>query len=78
MYEIWIWNNPYPNTDERFKFSWNIANFISEGKRLEKPDDMNDKYYEIIENSWKQEPKERLKINEIEIELNELYINNIN
>ena len=39
---------------------------------------MNDKYFEIIENSWKQNPKERLTINQIENELNELYINYIN
>ena len=73
MYETWIWNNPYPPTDERFKFSWNIANFITSGKRLEKPEDMDKTYYEIIEGSWKQEPKERLTITEIEKELNSLY-----
>ena len=73
MYEIWIWNDPYPSTDKRFKFPWGIADFITRGDRLEKPDDMNYKYYEIIENSWKQNPKERLTINEIENELNKLY-----
>ena len=39
---------------------------------------MNYKYYEIIENSWKQEPNERLTINQIENKLNELYNNYIN
>ena len=73
MYVTWIWKDRYPPTDPRFKFAWGIANFITSGKRLSKPEDINDKYYEIIENSWKQNPKERLTINEIEKELNELY-----
>ena len=74
MYETWIWNDPYPPTDSRFKFAWSIANFVSEGKRLSKPEDMNYKYYEIIENSWKQNPKERITVQQIENELTELYI----
>ena len=78
MYEIWIWKHPYPNTDERFKYAWGIADFITSGKRLTKPDDMNYKYYEIIENSWKQNQNERLTINQIENKLNELYNNYIN
>ena len=43
MYETWIWNDPYPSTDPRFKFSWNIADFIISGNRLEKPKDINKK-----------------------------------
>ena len=54
-----------------------IADFITSGDRLEKPENMNDKYYSIIENSWKQNPKERLTINEIENELNKFYIEEI-
>ena len=69
MYEIWIWNDPYPSTDKRFKFPWGIADFITTGKRLEKPNDINETYWEVIEGSWKQNPKERLTINEIEKEL---------
>ena len=57
---------------KRFRFAWAIADFIIKGERLERPEDMNEKYYEIIKGSWKTNPKERMKIEEIERDLETL------
>ncbi|EMD43882.1 serine/threonine kinase, putative [Entamoeba histolytica KU27] len=35
LFEAYIWNTPYPI--EKFKYPWDIAQFIGSGKRLEKP-----------------------------------------
>ena len=63
MYEGFIWNNAYQG--EIFKFPWKIANFVCEEKRLEKPSEIKDDYYELITKCWQQEPKERLEISAI-------------
>ena len=48
----------YPKS--RFKFEWKIAEFVSQGKRLEKTEEMNDNMYELISKCWKQDQKERI------------------
>ena len=71
MYAIFSWCEAYPKS--KFKYAWDISDFISDGKRLPKPDDINDDLFELIELSWKQKPEERIEIDEI-INLLKYYI----
>ena len=63
MYEILTWQDCYPKSE--FKFAWDIADFVSSGKRRPKPDDMNDQIYELIEKSWKHNIHDRININDL-------------
>ena len=63
MYQTYVWRDVYPKS--QFKFPWKIAEFITNGKRLEKTDEMTDKQYEIIQKSWAQEPIDRITISQI-------------
>ena len=63
MFEVMKWGNAYSKT--LFKHEWDIANFICEGKRLTLEFISNETMKEIISNSWQQEPKERLSIDEM-------------
>ena len=56
MYECMKWGEAYEG--DKFKFSWDIANFVISGKRLDKPKGMRDDIYSLISECWKQEPKE--------------------
>lgn len=68
IYELFTMTNAYPKT--RFKYEWNIASFVSNGKRLSLECINNKTIKEIIENSWKQNPHERYKIDDIINKLN--------
>ena len=48
---------------------------IINGKRLMKIDEMSDEMFELIENSWLHNPKERKSIDEIIEKLEQLYEN---
>ena len=64
MLETMIWGDAYPKSI--YKFPWDIADTISAGKRPSTIDSVeNEKMKELIDLSWKQDPKERLKMNEI-------------
>ena len=64
MLELMIWGDVYPKTI--YKFAWDIADTISIGKRSETINVVeNEKMKELIVNSWEQDPKDRLPINEI-------------
>ncbi|EDR27385.1 protein serine/threonine kinase, putative [Entamoeba dispar SAW760] len=65
MYEVGQWNDPFPKSDERFGFPWKIAEFITSGKRLERPITLPENLYNIITHSWTQNPKQRLLISSI-------------
>ena len=67
IYEVMKWGEAYPKS--LFKFEWKIKNFISTEKRLSLDCISNEKIKEIISNSWQQDPKERLTIDEILIKL---------
>ncbi|KAL7720822.1 Protein serine/threonine kinase [Entamoeba marina] len=70
IYETITWNNAYPKS--QFVYRWDIAKFITNGKRLEKPDTMNESIYSLITNCWKQEPKERYEIENVIEKLEEM------
>ncbi|GAB1228000.1 hypothetical protein ENUP19_0368G0009 [Entamoeba nuttalli] len=63
MLQIITWQDPFPKSE--FKFPWKIAEFISTGKRPVIIQEVEEDIKEIIEKSWKQEPKERITIDEI-------------
>ncbi|EDR22739.1 protein serine/threonine kinase, putative [Entamoeba dispar SAW760] len=63
MYEVSIWRNPFPK--EQFKYPWEIADFISEGKRPKKDEVIDDWLFDLIEHCWNQNPKERYNANQI-------------
>ena len=67
IYEVMKWGVSYPFS--LFKYPWDIASFIQEGKRLDLECIENERMKEIISNSWQQYPKERLTIDEILSEL---------
>ncbi|ELP88535.1 serine/threonine protein kinase HT1, putative [Entamoeba invadens IP1] len=63
LLEVLTWVEPFPK--EIYKFGWSIADLISIGKRPSTILKLEKKYQSIIENAWKQEPKERSDINTI-------------
>ncbi|EDR25091.1 protein serine/threonine kinase, putative [Entamoeba dispar SAW760] len=63
MLQIITWKEPFPKTE--FKFPWKIAEFISTGKRPTIIQEVKEDIKEIIEKTWKQEPKERIRIEEV-------------
>ncbi|ELP92620.1 protein serine/threonine kinase, putative [Entamoeba invadens IP1] len=50
MYECIGWCDAYPQ--DKYKYPWNIADLISSGKRLAKPDFIAAKYFTIITQCW--------------------------
>ena len=63
MYEVFSWSEAYPK--QNFRFAWDIAEFVGNGKRLQKSKLMTDFHYNLINQSWCQNPKERLRIEDI-------------
>ena len=63
MYEIIGWCDAYSSS--KFKYPWDIVDFISEGNRPDKSPEISDSQFKIIEQSWCQDQKERLKIEDI-------------
>ena len=70
IYECMKWGEAY--SGDLFKFPWKIAEFVMNGKRLDKPSEMRDDIYSLISECWKQEPKERLEITQIISKLSSL------
>ncbi|EKE37303.1 hypothetical protein ENUP19_0020G0012 [Entamoeba nuttalli] len=71
MLHILMWDAPYQGS--LFKYPWSIANFVADGNRLDCPENVSPECFELIEQAWVQNPKERLSINEIVIKLQQLY-----
>ena len=64
MLEIYLWSEAFPKSELRF--AWNIADYISSGKRPKGIQMIHDKNIkEMIEQSWCDDPKERLTIEDI-------------
>ena len=71
MYEVFAWQEAYPNKE--FRFPWKIAEFVMEGKRLQQLENISDDQFELVRNSWCQDSKERLSIDQIISILEEKY-----
>ena len=70
MYECLNWGECYPKSE--FSKPWDIANYVSQGKRRPRGEEMSSEEYKLISESWKQESKERKKIEEIVKRLEEI------
>ncbi|BFU26778.1 Protein kinase domain/Protein tyrosine kinase, putative [Entamoeba histolytica] len=73
MLQVITWKDPFPKSE--FKFPWLIAEFITMGKRPNIIKEMEEDIKEIIENSWQQEPRERISIERI-VRMLETFKNN--
>ena len=69
------WSEAYPKSNPLFKFEWKVADFVMNGKRLEKPNNMRKDVYELINESWCPDPKDRLTIEEVMFRLQEILKN---
>ncbi|ELP89645.1 cAMP-dependent protein kinase type, putative [Entamoeba invadens IP1] len=69
MYETFGWKLAYMKTDKRFQYALNIADFVTEGKRLEKLEDVDSRINNIINRAWDQNKKARLTIEQVLKEL---------
>ncbi|EDS89091.1 tyrosine kinase putative [Entamoeba histolytica] len=63
MLQIITWQDPFPKSE--FKFPWKLAEFISTGNRPVIIQEVEEDIKDVIEKSWQQEPKERIRIDEI-------------
>ncbi|ELP86667.1 serine/threonine protein kinase pak-1, putative [Entamoeba invadens IP1] len=63
MYEIINWEKCYNN--KKFKYPWNIVEFVVAGKRLEIGNDMSNEHFKLIQSAWIQNTKERATIQQI-------------
>ncbi|ELP90368.1 protein kinase domain containing protein, partial [Entamoeba invadens IP1] len=67
MYETFTWKEPYPKSE--FKFAWCIANFVSKGNHLKKVIETDDLIYSLLDKMWCFDFKDRIKIDEVVVEL---------
>ena len=67
MYEIIGWCDAYSSS--KFKYPWDVVEFVMNGNRLEKVDSISDSLFKIIEQCWCGNPIERLKIEDIDVML---------
>ena len=47
------------------RFAWDIADFVVNGKRPKKTREIMDSQYKLIYQCWCEEPKDRLKVEDI-------------
>ncbi|EKE38727.1 hypothetical protein ENUP19_0317G0008 [Entamoeba nuttalli] len=69
IFETIKWGDAFEQNDPRFKYNWDISEFIMSGKRLEKPENMSESVYSFVVTCWDKDPKKRPRINEVEEEL---------
>ncbi|ELP90856.1 protein serine/threonine kinase, putative [Entamoeba invadens IP1] len=67
MLEVLMWGPIY--TKQAFKFPWNVAEFVVAGKRVSRPEEVDERLFNIVEKTWNQFPKDRLIAPEIVKEL---------
>ncbi|ELP84568.1 protein serine/threonine kinase, putative [Entamoeba invadens IP1] len=70
MYECFGWCKAYPM--ELFRYSWMIAEFVSDNKRMEKSDNITAKEFNLIQDTWSQEAKTRLLIEDVVLRIKDL------
>ncbi|ELP91119.1 protein serine/threonine kinase, putative [Entamoeba invadens IP1] len=60
LFEVCGWCEIY--TKSMFKYPWKIAEFVCSGKRVENSNNIPNNLFKIVQNCWKQNPKERCSI----------------
>ncbi|ELP85451.1 protein serine/threonine kinase, putative, partial [Entamoeba invadens IP1] len=63
LFECFGWREAYPVA--MFPYAWNIAEFVSNGNRLQKPGNMEDEIYQIASKCWRQDMNQRVEIGEV-------------
>ncbi|ELP86358.1 protein serine/threonine kinase, putative [Entamoeba invadens IP1] len=71
MLELTKWGEVYEKS--QFKFPWIIAEYVSNGLRLNRPENVKESIYEVIQKCWKHNPIERLEVSSVVSKLQELY-----
>lgn len=71
LYEVCTQMEPY----KEFKNSWSVAQFVSEGNRLEIPATLPPFLIDLITKCWAQEPADRPKFSEVVEELESAVLN---
>ncbi|ELP92040.1 protein serine/threonine kinase, putative [Entamoeba invadens IP1] len=71
MFEIFIWGEAYPG--DRFKYPWDIIDFVNKGNRIQKPGDLSDEQFHVVQRAWEDDPKERADVKEVLEKLEDLY-----
>ncbi|ELP92662.1 protein serine/threonine kinase, putative [Entamoeba invadens IP1] len=71
MLEVASWAPAFPAN--RFKHPWDVADFVTSGKRLPQPDNVSDGIFTVITNSWCPRSAERWKIEKIVEQLEIIY-----
>ncbi|ELP83873.1 serine/threonine protein kinase, putative [Entamoeba invadens IP1] len=72
MYECL--NGKFAYQSDTFKYPWNVVNFVTKGNRMQKPDTIGDKEFEIIKMCWKQKAEERIKVEDLVERLENLFV----
>ncbi|ELP84381.1 tyrosine kinase, putative, partial [Entamoeba invadens IP1] len=68
MCQCFKWGDVYLN--KHFKFPWQIAEFVSDGNRVEQPKEISSELFDIITKCWCQKPEARPSIEETVFLLN--------
>ncbi|ELP89213.1 serine/threonine protein kinase, putative [Entamoeba invadens IP1] len=58
MLECFKWGEVYPKSE--FKFAWDIVNFVTNGKRIKNDGTVRKDIFNIIQNCWCQDQKDRI------------------
>ncbi|ELP89293.1 protein serine/threonine kinase, putative [Entamoeba invadens IP1] len=75
MFSVLKWTEPFDGDD--FKYPWDIANFVSDGKRLDKPSYLSNEIWSVITKAWAHQPDTRVSANTV-VEMLETYYDKIN
>ena len=69
--ETMIWHDVYPKAS--FQFAWDIADFVCAGNRIAQPQEVPDSLFAVVQECWNHEPRERLKMSEVDKRLKKIY-----
>ena len=58
LYECFKWGEAYPKAV--FKYPWHVSSFVQSGDRLERPNDMSNDVYDVVQQCWSQNPEDRI------------------
>ncbi|ELP84301.1 protein serine/threonine kinase, putative [Entamoeba invadens IP1] len=73
LYECLSWKDPYPGDDPKFKYPWNVADYVVKCGRPEKCECLTAEMYQLMNESWDASPQKRISVDEIVCRLNEIY-----
>ncbi|ELP85999.1 protein kinase domain containing protein, partial [Entamoeba invadens IP1] len=71
FYETLVWGEIYPKSE--FKFAWSIADYVTSGKRKERPEKINIELYEVLTKMWGQKGNDRIDISTVIKTLQKIY-----